>query len=78
MRARVDAQTCQSSGNCLRAEPEVFEWDDDHLARVKADAPPREAARLAEIARNCPAMAIVLVDEGGGEVDPYSLLESEG
>lgn len=71
MRVRVDAQTCQSSGNCLRAEPQVFEWDGDHLARVKEGAPALAAARLREIARSCPAMAITLLDDDGTEVDPF-------
>jgi ferredoxin len=71
VRARVDVQTCQSSGNCLRDAPEVFEWDDDHLARVKEDAPPADPARLIEIARNCPAMAITLMDDEGREIDPF-------
>ena len=71
VRARVDVQTCQSSGNCLRDAPDVFEWNDDHLARVKEDAAALEPARIVEIARNCPAMAIVLVDDDGRDIDPF-------
>jgi ferredoxin len=73
VRARVDTQTCQSSGNCLQKAPAVFEWDDDHVARAKEGAQGLATGRLAEIARNCPAMAIVLVDDAGKEIDPFEV-----
>lgn len=73
MRARVDSQTCQSSGHCIREAPELFEWDEDHVARVIPAAPAVASERLAAIARNCPAMAIVLVDDAGNEIDPFDV-----
>lgn len=71
MHARVDSQTCQSSGRCIRDAPDVFEWDDDHLARARSAATHADPERLTAIARNCPAMAIVLMDDAGNEIDPF-------
>lgn len=75
--ARVDKPSCQSSGRCLAAAPEVFAWDEDHLASVRSEAPVLPPGRLREIARNCPAMAIALYDERGREVDPFEASEKE-
>lgn len=71
MRARIDLDSCQSSGNCLKSAPDVFEWNEDHLAQTRPGAPTLPPERLAEIARNCPAMAIRLLDEEGREVDLF-------
>lgn len=73
MRARVDNKTCQSSGHCIREAPEVFEWDDDHLARTRRAGPGLAPERLVAIARSCPAMAIVLMDDAGNEIDPFDV-----
>ncbi len=68
----MDKQSCQSSGRCLQAAPEVFAWDADRLAHALPQAREWPEARLVAIARDCPAMAIVLVDDAGSEVDPYA------
>ncbi len=67
---RIDKHSCQSSGNCVDAAPEAFGFDDDGLgdARPRAGQLPR--ARLLEIARRCPALAIGVLDESGNEIDP--------
>jgi ferredoxin len=70
-RARVDKLSCQSSGRCLAAAPEAFAWDADHLAEPRAGARLADGALL-RIARDCPAMAIALLDERGNEVDLYA------
>jgi ferredoxin len=69
----VDKQSCQSSGRCLEAAPEVFAWDTDRVAHALPQAPELPEARLVAIARDCPAMAIVLLDDAGSEVDPFDL-----
>jgi ferredoxin len=69
-RARVDKQSCQSSGRCLAAAPQAFVWDADHLAEVRPGAALPDA-ELVRIARDCPAMAIALLDDSGREVDLY-------
>ena len=71
LRARLDKQSRQSSGRCLRAAPEVFGWDADGLAHMEGKASQLPEARLVAIARDCPAMAIVLLDDA--EIDPFDL-----
>jgi ferredoxin len=71
LRARVDKLSCQSSGRCIDAAPELFSADADHLAEVRVPAPAAANERLLRIARDCPAMAIALFDEKGREVDLY-------
>ena len=66
--ARVDKQSCQSSGRCIQADPEAFGWDADHLAEARGSVLPD---RLLAIARDCPALAISLVDDDGRELDPF-------
>ncbi len=68
---KIDKQTCQSSGRCTQAAPELFVLDADHLAEVLPDPPELPDARLLEIARGCPACAIQLYDPSGREVDPF-------
>jgi ferredoxin len=67
--ARIDAQSCQSSGCCVRAAPGVFGLDADHLARTLPGAAALPDAELLAIARACPALAIHVFDEDGREVD---------
>jgi ferredoxin len=67
--ARVDKNSCQSSGNCLDAAPEAFRFDEDGLAETGPGAGRLPRARLIEIARRCPALAIAILDEAGHEID---------
>jgi ferredoxin len=69
IRVRVDPQSCQSSGRCLAAAPEAFEFDADRLARTTAAAPGLDLERAREIARGCPALAIEVFDEADEPVD---------
>ena len=69
LRVRIDKNSCQSSGNCLEAAPEAFRFDEDGLAEVGSAAGALPRARLLEIARRCPALAIAILDESGNEID---------
>jgi ferredoxin len=66
---RIDKQRCQSSGRCVHAEPKGFALDSDHLASLLPGAALLSDGRLLEIARQCPALAIAVLDEQGNEVD---------
>jgi len=66
---RIDKNSCQSSGNCLDAAPEAFWFDEDGLAEAGPGAGELPRARLLEIARRCPALAIAILDESGNEID---------
>ena len=67
---RIDKNSCQSSGNCVDAAPEAFGFDDDGLGEAGARAGQLARARLLEIARRCPALAISVLDASGNEIDP--------
>ena len=69
---KIDKQSCLSSGRCMQAAPGAFALDEDQLADVGADAAALAPELLREIARGCPAYAILLYDESGAEVDPHS------
>ena len=68
LRVRIDKNSCQSSGNCLEAAPEAFAFDADGLAEAGPGAESLPRARLLEIARRCPALAIAVFDETGNEI----------
>ncbi len=65
----IDKQICQSSGNCVNEDPRAFGLDDDDLGDVLAPAGNLPHERLVEIAARCPAIAIAIFDENGGEVE---------
>jgi ferredoxin len=69
LRVRIDKNSCQSSGNCVDAAAEGFGFDEDGLAEVLPGAEGLPRARLLEIARRCPALAIALLDESGAEIE---------
>jgi len=69
LRVRIDKNSCQSSGNCVEAVPEAFGFDEDGLAEAGPSAGDLPRARLLEIARRCPALAIAILDESGNEIE---------
>jgi ferredoxin len=69
---RIDKNSCQSSGNCVEAAEAGFGFDEDGLGEVLAGAAQLPRARLLEIARRCPALAIGVFDEAGNELEPGS------
>ena len=69
-RIEVDKQSCQSSGRCVELEPGGFGWDADDLGDVLPGAAALPRERLLAVARHCPALAISVYDEKGGEIDP--------
>ena len=69
LRVRIDKNSCQSSGNCVEAAPEEFGFDEDGLAEAGPGAGDLPRARLLEIARRCPALAIAILDESGNEIE---------
>jgi ferredoxin len=67
--ARIDKQSCLSSGRCVTEAPEAFGFDADHLAEALPGAATLPLARLCEIARACPAFAIGVFDDDGAEIE---------
>jgi ferredoxin len=61
MRIVIDHAICESNGLCVAMAPDLFELDEDDLARVldtRLDAHAELAAR--DAARRCPRQAIRL------------------
>jgi ferredoxin len=68
-RVEIDKSSCQSSGNCVEAEPEGFGWDEDDLGDALPGASRLPLERLVAAARHCPALAIAIYDEGGRQIE---------
>jgi ferredoxin len=58
----IDESACLAHGDCEEMAPEVFRVED--FATVIGTAPDE---KLLEVARACPASAIVLVDKDSGQ-----------
>jgi ferredoxin len=69
LRVVVDRSSCQSSGRCVRAAPEAFSFDEDHLSRATPEAAHLALDRARAIARACPALAIELFAEDGTPIE---------
>jgi len=67
---RIDRERCIGSGNCIKAEPDVFELDDTTVCVFKAEVPGIGRERLIEACRVCPVAALIVVDAGGGQLVP--------
>jgi ferredoxin len=59
-KVHVDKETCMSSGHCVQSAPDAFRFDADELAEPTAAAADLSAARLSDIAFQCPAGAITV------------------
>jgi ferredoxin len=66
---KVDAETCISTGNCVRTAPTGFAFGDDDVSQPQPAVAELGAEKLVQVARGCPVGAIHLFDENGEEVD---------
>jgi ferredoxin len=63
----IDRELCYGFGDCVAAEPSVFELDPDEKAVViDPNGAPRDD--LVEAASDCPVNAITIREAGTGEV----------
>lgn len=63
MKVLVEREKCQGYGNCVIAEPRVFDLDDDGFVQLLVDEPPEELrAQVRHAVRDCPARALDLGD----------------
>ena len=69
--AKVDRELCVGAGACIETAPKAFEFDDEHIAVVRPEAEEEPDDKLLEVARACPATAILLYEDGK-EVDLFA------
>ena len=62
--ARVDRELCIGAGACVEEAPQAFGFDDEHIAVVRPEAEQEADAKLLEVARACPATAILIYEDG--------------
>ena len=63
MKTSVDRDLCIGCGLCADICPEVYEMDDESIAKVIVDVIPAEAEETAkDAASSCPVEAIVIED----------------
>jgi ferredoxin len=63
MNVSIDKVKCISCGLCIQTCPEVFEWDEDNLARVKVDEVSLDMEEsVRDAAESCPTEAIIVED----------------
>ena len=64
MRIKADTEVCVGSGQCVLAEPTVFDQGDDGIVVLLTDRPDGDAAARARNAVNlCPSRALSTVEE---------------
>jgi ferredoxin len=69
--ARVDRELCIGAAACVEDGPDAFGFDEEHIAVVLPGAAEQTDGKLLEIARACPATAILLYEEDGAEVEIF-------
>jgi ferredoxin len=62
--ARIDRELCIGAGACVEEAPKAFGFDDEHIAVVLPAAEDEADGKLLEVARACPATAILLYEDG--------------
>ncbi len=61
MKAKVDPDLCSGCGLCEGVCPDVFEMNDEAVARVKMEVIPSEAEESCrDAAEQCPCEAIII------------------
>ena len=69
--AKIDRELCVGAGACIETAPKAFGFDDEHIAVVLPEAEEEPDGKLLEVARECPATAI-LIYEDDKEVDIFA------
>jgi ferredoxin len=62
--AKIDRELCVGAGACIEEAPKAFGFDDEHIAVVLPGAGDEPDGKLLEVARACPATAILLYEDG--------------
>lgn len=63
MKVVTDLTLCAGYANCVLADDQVFDIDDDGKVKVLVEQPdPSQRASVEEAVRNCPVAAISIVD----------------
>ncbi len=67
MRVKVDGSKCQGHNRCIQTAPDLFDADDYGYAHVRNDGvvPPELAEKARLTVKNCPELAISIVEEDG-------------
>jgi 3-phenylpropionate/trans-cinnamate dioxygenase ferredoxin reductase subunit len=62
-RINVDLSACQGYANCVAAESDYFDIDDDGVVvLLRTEVPDAERSRLEEAVRSCPVSALRIDD----------------
>jgi ferredoxin len=70
LKIKIDRTTCISTGNCVKAAPEVFELDDERICSFKIDLIEIPSERLIEACSVCPVDALFAFHKNGKIIVP--------
>ena len=67
---RIDRGLCIGSGNCIKVEPQAFEFDDEGIVAFRAEPGQIDRGRLIEACEVCPVDALFVLDADGKQIVP--------
>ena len=70
LRIHIDRDLCVSFGDCIEAEPGVFEFDDEEIAVFVTEMGTTSREGLIQACASCPVDALTAFDEKGEQLAP--------
>lgn len=67
---RIDRTLCIGSGNCMKAGPDLFEFDEERICAFRPAAPGHDRDHVLESCRVCPVGALLAFAEDGTQLVP--------
>lgn len=65
MKVQIDQQKCNGAGNCVQELPQIFRFQEGSKKGIEKakEVPPGLEQKVAKVARECPASAIIVLQK---------------